>query len=84
MTHDISDGVSTCSAALHCMVVLQFQAQLGYGPISVDPCCASRGGGSHSEGPSWQQSRKCAFFNTPKVLYLVMRPCVHVQTERKA
>ncbi|DBA65773.1 TPA: hypothetical protein ACH3X2_002813 [Trebouxia sp. C0005] len=25
-----------------------------------------RGGGSHSEGPSWQQSRKCAFFNTPK------------------
>ncbi|KAL0034147.1 hypothetical protein WJX77_000222 [Trebouxia sp. C0004] len=24
------------------------------------------GRGSHSEGPSWQQSRKCAFFNTAK------------------
>ncbi len=76
IAHDISDGISICSAALHCfMFVLQFKARLSYWPISVDPCCASRGGGSHSEGPSWQQSRKCAFFNTPKVSHLVMRPC---------
>ena len=31
-------------------------------------CIGHRSSGSHSEGPSWQQSRKCAFFNTPKVM----------------
>lgn len=44
--------------------------------LSMLLLCAIRGSGGHSDGPSWQQSRKCAFFNTPKVNHPETHPAM--------